>query len=427
MKSALPLVRRWDASLLLLSALAAAGCGGRGTLYADELDSVGGSGGRTGGGGTGGADTGGTGGVSTGGTTTGGAPPVGGSTGRPCTSDGRCDDFDVCTIDVCFEGECISYDGVEDGNPCTIDYCDPDLGPQHVPASDDGNQCTFDICDPRGAVSNPPVNVDDGNPCTIDYCDPATGIGHWDIAIDDGNACTLDFCDPKFGVVHQPLDVNDNNACTVDACDPGFGPTHIGILCDVDACSIAKCDPVLGCVTEPRGCVDNDGCCPSGCSLNTDSDCCGMNLALSATPFASEGGLANYAPTQLNNGVTEADDCFFYSWVKSSQQPSGAFFEYDWPTPVTIRSIYIDTVNGLNITACNPTGRNVKSASVQYWTGSAWATVTTFSGQHDDIALTLPSPVTTTKLRLFDVTNDQGNGNALIHEWYVYGAAGCTP
>jgi hypothetical protein len=213
----------------------------------------------------------------------------------------------------------------------------------------------------------------------------------------------------------------------VDACDVDFGPTHTGILCDTDACSIAKCDPVLGCVTVPRGCVDNDGCCPTGCSLNTDNDCCGVNLALSATPFTSEGGLAAYAPTQLNNGVAEANDCFYYSWVKSSQTPAGAYFEYDWPTPVTIRSIYIDTANGQNGNNCNPTGRNVKSASVQYWTGSAWATATTFGGQHDDIALTLPSPVTTTKLRLFDVTTDPGNGNALIHEWYVYGGAGCTP
>jgi hypothetical protein len=425
MKSALPLVSRWEASFLVLSALAAAGCGGRGTLYADELDSsVGGS--DTGGGGTGGSDTGGTGGVATGGTTTGGAPPVGGSTGRPCTTGAQCEDFSSCTLDTCNDGVCSRYDIVDDGNPCTIDYCDPDLGAQHVLASDDGNPCTMDVCD-RGVVSNPPVNVDDNNPCTIDYCDPAFGIGHWDIAIDDGNACTLDFCDPNFGVVHQPLDVNDNNACTVDGCDIDFGPTHTPILCNADACSIAKCDPVLGCITAPRGCVDNDGCCPAGCSLNTDSDCCGINLAASATPSTSEGGLASYSPAQLNNGLAEANDCFFYSWVKSSQTPSGAYFEYAWPTPVTIRSIYIDTANGTSGNPCNPTGRNVKSASVQYWTGSAWATATTFGGQHDDIALTLPSPVTTTRLRLFDVTTDPGNGNALIHEWYVYGAAGCAP
>ena len=109
--------------------------------------------------------------------------------------------------------------------------------------------------------------------------------------------------------------------------------------------------------------------------------------------------------------------------------PSGAFYEYDWAQPVTIGSFYVETVNGLNPgPPCgNPAGRNLASGTVQYWNGASWVTSMTWSNEHADLKINLPAPVTTTKLRLFDVTTDPGNGNSLIYEWHVYGGTNCMP
>ena len=48
-----------------------------------------------------------------------------------------------------------------------------------------------------------PMDCDDGNPCTVDSCDPTTGgVIHTAVAIDDANACTADSCNPATGVTH---------------------------------------------------------------------------------------------------------------------------------------------------------------------------------------------------------------------------------
>jgi len=90
-----------------------------------------------------------------------------------------CDDGNVCTSDVCTEGECAYTDLPIDLTPeglCSIGTCDPVLGVQRRAVStDDANACTVDACDPRAGVSHTPVPVDDGDPLTTDACDPATG------------------------------------------------------------------------------------------------------------------------------------------------------------------------------------------------------------------------------------------------------------
>ncbi len=69
-----------------------------------------------------------------------------------------------------------------------------------------------------------PVNCDDGNPCTLDSCDPASGqCVHTAVSCDDGNPCTLDSCDPASGqCVHSPVNCDDGNACTADSCAQGL-------------------------------------------------------------------------------------------------------------------------------------------------------------------------------------------------------------
>ncbi len=122
-----------------------------------------------------------------------------------------------------------------DGNPCTVDLCDPNTG-QCVNSPlvcDDGNVCTRDSCDPRagGCVFTPLVGqpCNDGDPCTTnDVCrqivgGPVACVGT-PVACDDGNPCTADRCDPSTGqCLSVPINCDDGNACTLDSCDTATG------------------------------------------------------------------------------------------------------------------------------------------------------------------------------------------------------------
>lgn len=48
--------------------------------------------------------------------------------------------------------------------------------------------------------------IDDGNACTVDSCNPYVGVPiHTTIDIDDGDDCTYDDCDPFSGPTHEPI------------------------------------------------------------------------------------------------------------------------------------------------------------------------------------------------------------------------------
>ena len=68
---------------------------------------------------------------------------------------------------ACVPGDC------DDGDPCTIDECDPATGCFHIPDADDP------VCyGPESGSCESDADCDDNDPCTEDYCDPATGCGH---------------------------------------------------------------------------------------------------------------------------------------------------------------------------------------------------------------------------------------------------------
>jgi hypothetical protein len=141
-----------------------------------------------------------------------------------------------------------------DGDPCTVDYCDPILGicvhePIWLPLTaqpaapgpcymyvgyivsvnnivveqtvdaevdllaptillqvnagsvlEDGVLCEYSVTH----VWEAPV-CDDMDPCTNDYCDPVTGECVHEAMCDDGDPCTLDFCDAEGVCIHVPL------------------------------------------------------------------------------------------------------------------------------------------------------------------------------------------------------------------------------
>lgn len=74
--------------------------------------------------------------------------------------------MNLCLVDtICVNGLWCSgsaqIEGIDDGNACTVDICNPLLGvPVHIALEqadvDDGNACTRDICDPFSG----PVHVD---------------------------------------------------------------------------------------------------------------------------------------------------------------------------------------------------------------------------------------------------------------------------
>lgn len=79
----------------------------------------------------------------------------------------------------CRAGQC------NDGNPCTVDRCDEELGnclfepvASGTDCSVDGDVCNgVERCDGLGrCAAGEPVDGDDGDPCTTDSCDPLTGV-----------------------------------------------------------------------------------------------------------------------------------------------------------------------------------------------------------------------------------------------------------
>jgi cysteine-rich repeat protein len=74
--------------------------------------------------------------------------------------------------------------------------------------------CSAGVCTPTD-----PPNCDDGDPCTVDSCDPARGCVRTPKVCEDGDACNgVSTCDPASGacVPGSAPDCDDHDACTDD-------------------------------------------------------------------------------------------------------------------------------------------------------------------------------------------------------------------
>ncbi|MFT5430851.1 MAG: hypothetical protein ACI9OJ_001529 [Myxococcota bacterium] len=175
-----------------------------------------------------------------------------------CVNDANsapCDlDSDACTADVCAAGACTAGPTAdcEDGNSCTLDTCNADVGCYSVPTNTpccvgDASQC------------------DDGNPCTSDLCDDVTGGCNYEnvaIACDDGEVCTVDDACADGACAGVSATCDDGNACTDDACTDGVGcgstllnsgDCDDGLACSTgDSCLVGVCEgDTSGCVCIP--------------------------------------------------------------------------------------------------------------------------------------------------------------------------------
>jgi hypothetical protein len=135
----------------------------------------------------------------------------GGTVGTSCSDGNACNGSEVCDG----AANCLASvpPTVDDGNPCTIDSCDPTLGVIHMLAPvgascSDGNACNgAETCDGAGAcAAGTPPSVDDGNPCTADACYQATGIVHTPIPGCDAPPLMLTISAPPQGFsITSPL------------------------------------------------------------------------------------------------------------------------------------------------------------------------------------------------------------------------------
>ena len=122
--------------------------------------------------------------------TAGACDPSGGTCSNPAVANGTaCNDGNACTqADACQGGTCTGSDPVvcTASDQChTAGTCDPSSGTCSNPVAANGTACnageactTGDTCVSGACQPGNPANPDDGNPCTLDTCDPTQGVVH---------------------------------------------------------------------------------------------------------------------------------------------------------------------------------------------------------------------------------------------------------
>ncbi len=204
-----------------------------------------------------------------------------------------CDDGNPCTIDDCDPAKgCITtIKPCADSDPCTLDSCDVTTGDcQHVPdPCDDGNACTTGSCTPGSGCLFAAVDCSDSDACTSDGCTPSSGCLHASLNCDDGLTCTVDSCNSASGCVHKQQgagkccesdpDCDDNNVCTAEHCVGGFCNSQGIFGCcktdadcdDANACTADSCDVGNGACSNTAQSGGN--CCQSDADCNDQKPC----------------------------------------------------------------------------------------------------------------------------------------------------------
>ncbi|MDB4992734.1 MAG: hypothetical protein JWM74_166, partial [Myxococcaceae bacterium] len=119
--------------------------------------------------------------------------PATGVVHTPVATGTSCGDTDACNGSESCDSSGICSPGtpptVDDGNACTTDACNPTTGVSHNPTAagtscSDANACNgAETCNGAGTCSpGASPGLDDGNPCTADSCNPTTGVIHTPVA-----------------------------------------------------------------------------------------------------------------------------------------------------------------------------------------------------------------------------------------------------
>lgn len=127
-----------------------------------------------------------------------------------------------------------------------------------------------------------------------------------------------------------------------------------------------------------------------------------QNLALTATASHSGGGATTYSAANYNDGVIAGCGSTPWGWVSTN-----GWIEYVWSSPQTITKVRFFKDN-----------RPMTTCTIEYWTGSTYATITNYSNSVTCLDSISFSAVTTTRLRFNNVA---GNSNPNHREIEVYG------
>ncbi|MDP6627753.1 MAG: hypothetical protein QGG50_07610, partial [Methanopyri archaeon] len=207
----------------------------------------------------------------------------------PCASMFCGDDNDPCTEDFCEDGVCkhekittgdcgepqdlCAGKDCGDGNPCTLDACDPDTGgcdnsPKPAgTACDDGDGCTeHDACREGLCRSGDLRTCDDKDPCTEDFCaSPGGECKHEKITTGDCGPSTQPFCGDG------TCDDNEDCSCEKDCgcpegehCEGGECKSDSGPSSNFEQkCPDQECDQYEkenGMCCQDCGCGDGKTC-----------------------------------------------------------------------------------------------------------------------------------------------------------------------
>jgi YD repeat-containing protein len=285
--------------------------------------------------------------------------PRDGTCSNPTKANGTaCSDGNACTQgDTCQQGTCSGGAPVvcTPSDACHLaGMCNPATGICSNPPAPDGGTCGANPCD--GA------HIDDGNPCTVDSCDPTSGVHHVLVAdgtsCSDGNACTTGdscqagvcsgspvvctaqdqchdpgSCNPATGACSNPTKSNgtscsDGNTCTTgDTCQGGICSGNPVVCTAQDQCHDAgSCDPAIGACSNPNkangtSCNDDNACtqtdsCQAGACVGanpvtcTASDQChDPGTCDPASGVCSNPNKANGTACNDGNACTQTDSC----------------------------------------------------------------------------------------------------------------------
>ncbi len=308
-----------------------------------------------------------------------------------------CDDEDLCTIaDFCEKGECIGGTSANcnDGNVCTDDLCEPEVGciptPNTAPC-EDGDICTVgDQCEGGECIHGPEISCDDGTVCTDDACDsdfgcvytnnvapcddgnPCTMGDHCVLGLcesvetdtcDDANPCTTDYCDPATGCVHEDntLPCNDADVCTIgDVCADGVCVGGVLLSCnDGNLCTDDSCDNLSGCqyVANSDPCDDQNTCTIS--DMCVDGECVGEGSldCDDANPCTKDiclpGGGCDHE--DILGSCTDGDPCTLNDSCQAGQCVPGPALDCDDGNPCTDDECALDgsCSNTANTASCD--------------------------------------------------------------------------
>ncbi len=235
------------------------------------------------------------------------------SAGSPCGDDNACTLGDLCG-GADKAGECVggALATCDDGNPCTDDFCKPQLGCQSAPGfgvCDDGNPCSDkDACASGSCVGGVNVcecvkdeecaSLDKANLCKGGWkCNISVGQCMFDaqkVVLCGGGICS------DFKTAKAPLDESSckkasgswlaDSACASTSCDTSAGACKQkmavdGSACsDGSACTLGDACVAGACLAKPNTCDDGNPCTDTACQPTVAGGCLYQTAALDEKP-----------------------------------------------------------------------------------------------------------------------------------------------